>query len=64
MTTDPITPIQALLYEIQGRWWTGYVPACLSGLAGRYLAGLVRRKLARINRMRAIEAEILKRLQP
>lgn len=60
----PISTAQALMYEVTGSWWPSLLPGCLHGLAARYFADRVRRKLARIAWALKMEAEILSRLDP
>ena len=55
MSTETITPIQALKYEVAASWWVPYIPAeWIESLAAKYYARKVSRKIARIMRREQI----------
>jgi len=51
MSTETITPIQALKYEVAASWWVPYISIeWIQNLAAKYYARKVNRKITRIMR--------------
>lgn len=62
MNRVTITRLQALDYEVQASWWASWISNdFLQGLAGRYFAWKVNRKMGRIEAQQARWADILRR---